>query len=79
MNLIAKMEHGMIEQFLYIFIKVKYSTQIHKYFLNSFNFSINFEKVCDGISDCVESSDENYCSDIILDDLYDYKHSKNGI
>ena len=43
------------------------------------NFSINFEKVCDGISDCFEASDENYCSGIILDDLYNYKHSNNGM
>ena len=47
--------------------------------MNSFNFSINFEKVCDGISDCFEASDENYCSGIILDDLYNYKHSNNGM
>ena len=47
--------------------------------LLSFNFSVKFEKVCDGLSDCAKSSDENYCSGIILDDLYDYKHSNNGM
>ena len=45
----------------------------------SFNFSVKFEKVCDGLSDCAKSSDENHCSDIILEDMYDYEHSKNGI
>ena len=44
-----------------------------------FNFSVKFEKVCDGLSDCAKSSDENYCSGIILEDMYDYGHSKNGI
>ena len=47
--------------------------------LLSFNFSVKFENVCDGLSDCAKSSDENYCSGIILEDMYDYGHSKNGI
>ena len=44
----------------------------------SFYYSIKFEKVCDGLSDCAKSSDESDCSGIILEDMYDYKHSKNG-